>query len=131
MPQVRTVTLPPASFPSGTESSGGLGTSSRRALSRASMGATFCSSALISSRIRRNSSIAGSPFFRAPSLTRSGCSRMKLRLSMTGTQAGEQDHVADRGLVCEDRHQTVDPQAHSAGRWEAVFERGEEVLVHG
>src|SRR3989454_1766254 len=171
MPQVRTVTLPVASFPSGTEASGGLGTSSRRALSRVSMGATFCSSALISSRMRRNSSIAassrvfaiaadrrfcsalscssfviasrrsasrwrisstgaGSPFLRAPSLTRSGCSRMKLRLSMAGAQTGEQDHVADRGLVREDRDQSVDPQAHAAGRGKAVLEGGEEVLVH-
>src|SRR5436853_1045827 len=171
MPQVRTVTLPVASFPSGTEASGGLGTSRSRALSRASIGATFCSSALTSSRMRRSSSIAassrlfaiaadrrfcsalscsslvtvsrrsasrrrisstgaGSPFLRAPSLTRSGCSRMKLRLSMSGPQAGEQDDVADRWLVRDDRDQPVDPQAHAAGWGKAVFERGEEVLVH-
>src|SRR6184192_3183136 len=171
MPQVRTVTLLVASFPSGTEASGGLGTSSKRALSRTSIGATFCSSSLTSPRMRRSSSIAassrlfaiapdrrfcsafscssfviasrrsasrrrisstgaGSPFLRAPSLTRSGCSRMKLRLSMAGTQTGEQDHVADRGLVREDRDQPVHPEAHAARRWEAVFECGEEVLVH-
>src|SRR5712691_12081273 len=172
MPQVRTVTLPVASFPSGTESSGGFGTSSRRALRRVSMGATFCSRALTSSRMRRSSSIAassrlfaiaadrrfcsafncssfvtisrrsasrrrisstgaGSPFLRAPSLTRSGCSRMKLRLSMAGTQTGEQDDVADRGLVGEDGDQPVDPEAHAPGGRKAIFERGEEVLVHG
>src|SRR5438552_16787607 len=73
---------------------------------------------------------AGSPFLRAPSLTRSGCSRMKLRLSMAGTQTGEQDHVADRGLVREDRDQPVHPEAPAARRWEAVSECGEEVLVH-
>src|SRR5437879_2357575 len=171
MPQVRTVTFPAASLPSGTEASGGFGTSSSRALRRVSIGATFCSSALTSSRIRRSSSTAassrlfaiaadrrfcsalscssfviasrrsasrrrisstgtGSPFLRAPSLTRSGCSRMKLRLSMAGTQTGEQDHVADRWLVREDRDQPVDPQAHAAGGGKAVFECGEEVLVH-
>src|SRR6202048_1136739 len=171
MPQVRTVTLPVASFPSGTEASGGFGTSSSSAFSRVSMGATFCSSALTSSRIRRSSSIAVSsrlfaiaaelrfcsafscsslvtasrrsasrqrlsstgavsPFLRAPSLTRSGCSRMKLRLSMSGPQAGEQDDVADRGLVVEDGDQPVDAQAHATRGWKAVFERGEEVLVH-
>src|SRR5437763_6912064 len=171
MPQVRTVTLPVASFPSGTEASGGLGTSSKRALSRTSIGATFCSSALTSSRMRRSSSIAassrlfaiaadrrfcsafscssfviasrrsasrrrisstgaGSPFLRAPSLTRSGCSRMKLRLSMASTEAGEQDDVTDRGLVRENRDQPVDPQAHAAGRGKTVFEGGQEVLIH-
>src|SRR5256714_475111 len=171
MPQVRTVTLPVASFPSGTEASGGLGTSRSRALSRASIGATFCSSALTSSRMRRSSSTAassrlfaiaadrrfcsalscsslvtvsrrsasrrrisstgaGSPFLRAPSLTRSGCSRMKLRLSMSGPQAGEEDDVADRRLVREDRDQPVDPQAHPTGRGEAVFQRRDEVLIH-
>src|SRR5205823_10111970 len=171
MPQVRTVTLPLASFPSGTESSGGFGTSSRRALSRVSIGATFCSSALTSSRMRRSSPIAassrlfaiaadrrfcsalscsslvtvsrrsasrrrisstgaGSPFLRAPSLTRSGCSRMKLRLSMSGPQAGEQDDVADRWLVRDEGDQAVDAQTHAAGRRKAVFERGEEVLIH-
>src|SRR5438132_5594258 len=171
MPQVRTVTLPVASFPSGTELSGGLGTSRSNASSREAIGATLCSRALTSSRKRRNCSTvassrlfaiaadrrfcsalscssfviesrrsassrrisstgAGSPFLRAPSLTRSGCSRMKLRLSMAGTQTGEQDHVADRWLVREDRDQPVDPQAHAAGGGKAVFERGQEVLVH-
>src|SRR5256885_2725948 len=172
IPHVRTVTLPVASFPSGTEASGGLGTSRSRALSRASIGATFCSSALTSSRMRRSSSTAassrlfaiaadrrfcsalscsslvtvsrrsasrrrisstgaGSPFLRAPSLTRSGCSRMKLRLSMSGPQAGGQDDVADRWLVRDDGDQAVDGQTRAAGRRKAVFERGEEVLVHG
>src|SRR6266849_9190318 len=171
MPQVRTVTLPVASFPSGTEASGGLGTSSSRAFRRASIGATRCSRALTSSRNRRNCSTtassrlfaiaadrrfcsafscssfvtasrrsasrrrisstgAFSPFLRAPSFTWSGCSRMKLRLSMAGPQAREEDHVADRGLVREDGDQPVDPQAHATGRRKAVFERGEEVLVH-
>src|SRR5947208_3797530 len=172
MPQVRTVTLLVASFPSGTELSGGLGTSRSNASSREAIGATLCSRALTSSRKRRNCSTvassrlfaiaaerrfcsafscsslvtisrrsasrwrisstgAGSPFLRAPSLTRSGCSRMKLRLSMSGPQAGEQDDVADRWLVRDDGDQAVDAQTHAAGRRKAVFERGEEVLVHG
>src|SRR5205809_4670740 len=170
-PHSRTVTLPVASLPSGTEASGGFGTSSSRALSRLSIGAACCSSDLISSRIRRSASTAassrffaiaadrrfcsalscsslvtssrrcwsscrisstgaGSPFLRAPSLTRSGCSRMKLRLSMPGAQVREQDHIADGGLVGQDGREPVDPQAHATRGWKAILERSQEVLVH-
>src|ERR1700730_18372890 len=171
MPQVRTVTLPVASFPSGTDASGGFGTSSKSVFSRASIGASFCSIALTSSRMRRSSSTAASsrflaivadrrfcsafscsslvtasrrsassfrisstgadsPFFRAPSRTTSGCRRMKLRLSMAGTQMGKEDHITNRGLIGEDGRQPVDPKPHTTRWGKAVFERGQEVLVH-
>src|SRR5438034_7911944 len=171
IPHSRTVTLPVASRPSGTDASGGFGTSRSKALSRLSIGAVCCSSDLISSRIRRSASIAASsrlfaiaaerrfcsalscssfvtssrrcwssrrisstgaasPFLRAPFLTTSGCSRMKLRLSMPGAQVRKEDHITDGGLVGQDGREPVDAHAHAAGRREAVFERGEEILVH-
>src|SRR5256886_13415096 len=100
----------------------------------------FCTSLSCSSLIRVSrrcassctisSTGAGSPFLRAPSLTRSGCSRMKLRLSMPGAQMRKQDHIADGGLVGQDGREPVDAQAHAAGRREAIFERREEVFIH-
>src|SRR5436309_6636237 len=82
------------------------------------------------SSCRISSTGAGSPFLRAPSLTRSGCSRMKLRLSMPGAQVREQDHIADGGLVGQDGREPVDPQAHATRGWKAILERSQEVLVH-
>src|ERR1700682_2566525 len=83
------------------------------------------------SSFRISSTGAVSPFFRAPSRTRSGCSLMKLRLSMVSPQVREEDDVTDRGLVGDDRGQAVDAQAHTPGWREAVLERGQEVFIHG
>src|SRR5437870_9160445 len=165
------VGLADASLPSGTDASGGFGTSRSNAWSRASIGASCCSRALTSSLSPRSASMAasslafaiaadrrfcsalscssllsvsrrclssrrisstgaGSPFLRAPSATTSGCSRMKLRLSMPGAQMREQDDIADGGLVGQDGREPVDAHAHADGRWEAVLERDEDVLVH-
>src|SRR5258708_14673064 len=55
---------------------------------------------------------------------------MKLRPSMASSEVGEEDDVADRGLVGNDGGEAVDPQPHATGWREAVLERGEEVFVH-
>src|SRR5450759_703680 len=42
----------------------------------------------------------------------------------------EQDHVADRRAVGQQHDEPVDADAFPAGRWQAVLERADVVLVH-
>src|SRR4029077_7566764 len=73
------------------------------------------------SSFKISSTGAVSPFLSAPSRTRSGCSRMKLRLSMAGPQVREEDDVADRRLVRDDGGEAVYAESHATGWWEPVF----------
>src|SRR5712664_3092270 len=80
-----------------------------------------------SSRMR--STGAGSPLTWAPFRTRSGFSRMKLRLSILRPQVRKENHVPVGMLVRQHGRQPVDPQPHPAGWRKAMLERDQEVLV--
>ena len=49
--------------------------------------------------------------------------------SLNAAHLREEDDVTDRLCSGESHYQTVDADAHAAGRRHSVFQRGEEVLI--
>ena len=51
-------------------------------------------------------------------------------MAFSGTQQREENHVADGAGAGEDHGEAVDTDAFASGRWKAVGERADVVLVH-